>query len=131
MDVAKPSNFVRILEIFEEDYLLVREHMDSISVTDEETARTMKEVYEERGYVLDPHGAVAYAALRDFLAMYKEENGFFLETAHPVKFDCVNEILGTVGEVPASVAELESRKIEKTTIPADYEVLSSILAARV
>ncbi len=68
-------------------------------------------VFDETGYILDPHGAVGYRALADHLAADRGSSGIFLETAHPVKFDSVTEILGTQGDVPESVADLyHSRK---------------------
>ena len=60
MDVANPSNFVRILEMFDRDYLNLREKMQSVSVSDEITIATMQRIYKDYGYVLDPHGAVGF-----------------------------------------------------------------------
>ncbi len=68
MDVANPSNFVRILEIFDNDYLNLKEKMLSVSISDEVTANTMREVFEKYNYVLDPHGAVGFRALADYLS---------------------------------------------------------------
>ncbi|MBK8148916.1 MAG: threonine synthase [Acidobacteria bacterium] len=126
MDVANPSNFVRILEMFDRDYVRLKDLLVSVSVSDDQTRATMLDVYKRFGYVLDPHGAVGFRALEDYL----EANpgaGYFLETAHPVKFDSVLEITGTFGTIPDSVAELESRPKKSTEIGVDYEDLKSIL----
>lgn len=131
MDVANPSNFVRILEIFDNDYLNLKEKMEAVSVSDAVTAETMREVYRKYGYVLDPHGAVGFFALDDYLTRNPERAGFFLETAHPIKFESVEEIVGTYGETPESVRELFAKPEEKTEIDADYEVLKEILSAKV
>ncbi len=126
MDVANPSNFVRILEMFDRDYLRLKDFLFSVSVSDERTRATMRDVYSKYGYVLDPHGAVGFRGLEDYFGS-NAGAGYFLETAHPVKFDSVLEITGTFGEVPESVAELESRPKESTEIEADYEDLKAIL----
>lgn len=122
MDVGDPSNFVRILEIFGRDFPALKEKLESVSISDETTAATMREVYEEYGYVLDPHGAVGYRALAD-----DGRRGIFLETAHPVKFDSVEEILDKEIDAPESVNELFSREKQTISMSPDYEELKSEL----
>ena len=131
MDVAKPSNFVRILEIFDNDYLNLKEKIEAVSVSDEITAATMREVYEKHGYVLDPHGAVGFYALSQYLEKNPGKAGYFLETAHPVKFDSVETIVGTYGEIPESVKALFSRPKQSVEIEADYEELKKILIEKI
>jgi threonine synthase len=131
MDVANPSNFVRILEIFDNDYLNLKEKMCAISVSDEITAETMREVYEKYKYILDPHGAVGFYALEQYLNNNLDKKGFFLETAHPVKFDSVEEIIGTYGEMPKSVKDLFEKKKNSTEIEANYEDLKEILLEKI
>ena len=131
MDVGDPSNFVRVLEIFNNEFPRLKEVVSAASVSDEETAATMKRVYDETGYVLDPHGAVGYKALADHLEEHPDERGIFLETAHPVKFDSVEEILGTFGDVPESVRELEGKAKVSIEVPAEYEAVKEIVLGRV
>jgi threonine synthase len=131
MDVAKPSNFVRILEIFENDYLNLKEKMAAVSVSDEATATTMRDVYQKYNYVLDPHGAVGFFALRGYLDKNPGKKGFFLETAHPIKFDSVEKIVGTHGETPESVKDLFTRPPQSIKIKANYEDLSEILLKKI
>lgn len=131
MDVANPSNFVRILEIFDNNYLNLKETLEAVSVSDETTAATMREVYEKYGYVLDPHGAVGFYALREYLERNPDKQGFFLETAHPIKFDSVEKIVGTYGETPASVKELFEKEKHATEIETDYDDLREILLEKI
>ena len=131
MDVANPSNFVRILEIYDGNYLNVREKVESISVSDDETAETMRRVYKKYNYILDPHGAVGFYALSEYLKSKPQEKGIFLETAHPVKFDSVNKIVGTYGETPESVKNLFSLPKQRTKIEANYDVLKKILRDKI
>ncbi len=96
MDVGNPSNFIRILEIFHHQFGSLKNMLSSYSITDEETKQTIKAVYAQHHYLLDPHGAVGYLALQRELDKYPDAKGFFLETAHPVKFnDSIISILGS------------------------------------
>ena len=131
MDVGAPSNFVRILEMFDNDFLDLKAKLEAVSVADETTAATMREVYEKYDYILDPHGAVGYRALSDYLKNNPNECGIFLETAHPVKFDSVNEIIGTQGAVPAPVKDLFSKEKVSIEIGDDYDALREILLSRI
>jgi threonine synthase len=127
MDVANPSNFVRILELFARDRAGLSDLMSAVSVGDEATRATMRDVHERFGYVLDPHGAVGFRALEDHLAVHPDGEGYFLETAHPVKFDSVLGITGTFGEVPDSVRELDTRPKRSVVIPPDYDAVRAAL----
>lgn len=93
MDVGNPSNFIRILELFDNDYDLVKSAISSYSFNDEETAITIKKVYNSSKIVLDPHTAVAFAAMKRYLADHPKENGIVLATAHPLKFAPIVEYI--------------------------------------
>lgn len=127
MDVGDPSNFVRILEIFRRDNAQLKGKMSAVSISDESTAETIREVHSNYGYVLDPHGAVAFASLKGHLDRNDDERGIILGTAHPVKFDSVAEILRTELVVPGGVAELYNRQKAATEIEADYGVVREII----
>ena len=131
MDVGNPSNFVRILEIFDKDYLKLKETLEAVSVSDEITAAVMREVHEKYGYILDPHGAVGFYALNEYLKANPNQKGIFLETAHPIKFDSVERITGTCGAIPESVKDLFSRPKQSVEIEADYENLKAILLKKI
>ena len=131
MDVANPSNFVRILEMFDNNYLNLKETMEAVSVSDEMTAATMREVYKKYDYILDPHGAVGFYALRQYLEKNPTKQGFFLETAHPIKFDSVKQIIGTFGETPAAVKDLYSRPKQSVEMNVNYEDLKDILLRKI
>ena len=128
MDVGNPSNFVRVLEIFEQEFEMLKGKLSSYSISDEETKQTIAEVYEKYDYILDPHGAVGYLALKKYLQEHKDDKGFFLETAHPVKFpDAVESIIGRKIEVPKSVNYLLDKKKLSVKISADYQQLKDYL----
>ena len=131
MDVGNPSNFVRILEIFDNDFPNLKEKLAAASVSDETTARTMRQVFENYNYILDPHGAVGFYALHKYLEKNLARKGFFLETAHPVKFDSVETIVGTCGAIPEAVRDLFARPQKSVEIEANYEDLKEILLKKI
>ncbi len=131
MDVGAPSNFVRILQIFDNNFVDLKEKFAAVSISDEATAVTMRDVFAQCNYILDPHGAVAYRALADHLSADTNERGIFLETAHPVKFDSVKEIIGTQGDVPASVSDLLSKEKQRIEIENSYAQVKEILLSKI
>lgn len=105
MDVGAPSNFARILELYANSYESIRNIISPFSISDEKTKETMLAVYKKTGYILDPHGAVAYSGLKDYLKG-KEATGIFLETAHPAKFfETVESSIPAKVEIPERLGE--------------------------
>lgn len=131
MDVGDPSNFVRLLEIFDHEFPRLKHNLSAVSIGDDETKSTMRSVYDQTGYILDPHGAVAYNALVNHLENHPHQQGIFLETAHPVKFDSVGEILGSSGEIPSSLASLFKQEKLATEIEVDYQAVKEIILSRI
>ena len=127
MDVGDPSNFERVLEIFDRDISRLKAVLTTATVTDSQTKDTIKEVFD-KGYVLDPHGAVGYRALADALSSQPSERGIFLETAHPIKFESVETIIGNY-EVGSDVTtKLTDGKKVSIEIDPDYNELREILS---
>ena len=111
MDVGDPSNFVRILELFGNHFEDLKQHLMAMSYTDSETNKAIRLVYEEHNYLMDPHGAVGYLGLKDFLNINPEYSGVFLETAHPVKFqETVEKASGAKVVMPDSIAGILDKK---------------------
>ncbi|HMG67923.1 MAG TPA: hypothetical protein VK588_09560, partial [Chitinophagaceae bacterium] len=128
MDVGDPSNFVRILEIFEEDMSELKRILSASSITDEETKKTIKKIFKQYHYLLDPHGAVGFLSLERYLKKNKELKGFFVETAHPVKFfDVVEPLIEEKIPLPASVQGIMDKKMETTKMEVDYNFLKEFL----
>jgi threonine synthase len=122
MDVGSPSNFVRIMELFVQDASQLKNVLSGFTVSDVTTKATIKRVYQQTGYILDPHGAVGYTALEDYLQSHPGQKGIFLETAHPVKFpDVVEDAIGQKLPIPESVAPLFEKEKRSILLEADYE----------
>jgi threonine synthase len=130
MDVGNPSNFVRILEILENNFPALTKVLSSYSIDDTTTKTTIARVYKTNNYTLDPHGAVAFAAAEIYLAKHPQAKTIILETAHPVKFpEVVEEAIGEKIVIPASVEFLFDK--EKISIPlaANYAAFKNWMIA--
>ncbi|WP_298781029.1 threonine synthase [uncultured Polaribacter sp.] len=126
MDVGNPSNFIRIQELFNNDLETLKKAFSSYSFSDDETRATMKAIYNNSGYISDPHGAVGYLGLQKH-NLQENEFGVFLETAHPVKFlDVVEETLPVKVEIPEQIKKVINNK--KVAIKASsYQDLKNFL----
>jgi threonine synthase len=143
MDVGNPSNFVRILEILENNFPALTKALSSYSIDDTTTKATIASVYKNNNYTLDPHGAVAFAAAEIFLANLEKNNtssnaenntnsrnAIILETAHPVKFpDVVEEAIGQTITIPDSVKFLLDKKKISTPLAANYTAFKNWMMA--
>lgn len=128
MDVGDPSNFVRILQLFDQQLPQLKENLSAEKVSDAETLSTIKEVFAKTGYLLDPHGAVAYHALEHYLTEHPDLKGFILETAHPVKFpDAVKQATGTEVAIPASLNELMQQPKKAIALQPDFGAFKEYL----
>ncbi len=131
MDVGSPSNFVRILELFHKEFNSLKNVLSSYSITDEETKKTIGDVYAEKNYLLDPHGAVGYLALKKYLELHPEQKGIFLETAHPVKFyDVVEPIIHEKITIPDSIKTLLDKEKKSVKMEVDYTSLKDYLLGK-
>jgi len=120
MDVNSPSNHPRMLALHDEEFKSIKKDVSGYTLSDEATKTTMKQCYTENDYILDPHGAIAYSALKNDLQ--KKEIGIFLETAHYSKFlPTVNDALDKEIDMPAFAAELMSKEKVATAIGNDFE----------
>ncbi len=123
MDVGDPSNFVRIQELFGNDFEKLSKYFSSYSFSDNETQAAMGLVHNTTGYIMDPHGAVGYLGLKNYLKDHPDCRGIFLETAHPIKFlPVVRETLGIELDIPPQIQKVMDK--EKTSISiSDYKDL--------
>lgn len=118
MDVGDPSNFARILDLYQHSHTAISAEISGATYTDNQIRETVKETWQVYGYLLDPHGACGYRALHEQLQ--PNETGIFLETAHPAKFlDTVESIIGEKVDIPAKLQEF--LKGEKQTLPMSKE----------
>lgn len=132
MDVGDPSNFARIINLYSQNNQFTPEAthhritnlISGATYSDEQIAETMHQCYNKTGYILDPHGACGYQALKDGLK--PGEVGVFCETAHPAKFkEKVDDILGIDIEIPARLKafmEGEKQSVEMTKEFSDFKV---------
>ena len=131
MDVGNPSNFVRILEIFDNKFVNLKKVLTSCSITDDETRTTLQSIYQKNHYLLDPPGAVGYLALQRYLQGHAGQKGIVLETAHPVKFyDVVEPVIKEPVSIPPSIRQQLNLEKKSIKINADATLLKEFLFSK-
>ena len=129
MDVGDPSNFARIYDLYGGDHKAVTSLIDGATYKDEAIMQTMRECHAETGYVLDPHGACGYQALKDLLR--DGETGVFCETAHPAKFkEKVDAILSTDIAIPQRLQEFMKGTKQSIAMSRDFAEFKAYLLGR-
>lgn len=128
MDVGNPSNFIRIQEMYNNDLTEFEKDFSSFSFDDEQTKAALKTIYEHNGYIAEPHGAVGYLGLKKELENHPGGIGFFLETAHPIKFlDIVEETLNVKLPIPYQIESVLGKEKISTKIKTYGELKAFLL----
>jgi len=128
MDVGNPSNFVRILELFGHQFDSFKNKVSAYSIHDTETMSTITKVYKKYNYILDPHTAVAFASLKQYLEENPDKKGFILGTAHPVKFpEAVEKAIHLEIDIPEALNDLMTKEKKTVEINSDFEELRRFL----
>lgn len=129
MDVGNPSNFARMLDLYNHDFESLSKDIIGYGFSDGETSQAMKDVKKNHNYLLDPHGAVGYLGLKKYQKETgRNTTGIFLETAHPGKFsEVVEEKLQIKLELPEKLKAFLKNKKQTTKMSSEYEDLRSFL----
>lgn len=126
MDVGAPSNFDRILDLYDHSHAAVSKDISAYRYSDEEIKSTIREVNQKAGYLLDPHGACGYMALKE--GLQPEETGIFLATAHPAKFkETVEECIGSVVQIPQGLKAFMQNEKKSYPLANDYNLFKKTL----
>ena len=126
MDVGAPSNFDRIVDLYTHSHKAITEDISGYTFSDEEIRSAIKTVYEKSGYLLDPHGACAYLALKQ--GNRSTETGIFLATAHPAKFkETVEECIGKSIEIPDGLKAFMKGKKQSIPLSNDFNLFKKAL----
>jgi threonine synthase len=125
MDVSLPNNFPRVLELATRHGLDLKSLLGSVALDDADTRAAMRALHQ-RGYLADPHSALAWSALEQSLR--SDEEGVFLCTAHPAKFrEVIEETLGIEVVLPPELEAVRDKEILSSTISADFDALKTFL----
>jgi threonine synthase len=126
MNVGHPSNLARLIDLYEgqmdeKGNILKKPNMDkmrqnivSYSISDELTKKTIESFYKNYNKIIEPHGAVGWAALQKYRKNYEIDNkvkSITLETADPAKFP--NEIINLINiipEIPESLKKIKNKE---------------------
>lgn len=127
MDVGNPSNFARMVALYG-SFEKMNEDISGYAFSDEETKHVMREVYQQKNYTLDPHGAVGYLGLKKYLSTNKNTTGVFLETAHPAKFlETVSETLQEKISIPENLQVFLSKQKNVLSAGNDFQGFKKLL----
>lgn len=126
MDVGTPSNFDRIVDLYGHSHKTIAKDISAFRYTDDTIKQTINEVYHRTGYLLDPHGACGYLALKD--GLQPGENGIFLATAHPAKFkETVEACIGTPIQIPEGLTAFMQHKKLSYPLSNDFDLFKKAL----
>lgn len=129
MDVGNPSNFARIIDLYKNRHDVISSHISGASFSDDEIREAMKQCFDDNKYILDPHGACGYMALKQGLDA--GETGIFCETAHPAKFkDTVEDAIGSMVEIPERLAEFMKGTKQSVKLGKDFKSFKAFLMER-
>ena len=131
MDVGNPSNFVRIQALYDNNIEKIRKDVSGFSFNDSQTIKAIQDVYKKYKYVMDPHGAVGYLGLQNYLQQLNEKvNAIFIETAHPAKFlDSVEEAIETKIEMPENLKSVLNKQKKTVKISNMFSSFKEYLLA--
>lgn len=126
MDVGDPSNFARVIDLYGNSHAAIKAEISGTTYTDEQIRETVKQTYDETGYLLDPHGACGYRALKE--GLQSGEVGVFLETAHPAKFlETVEGIIGDKVEIPTKLQAFMNGTKQSVPLSKDFAAFKQFL----
>lgn len=135
MDVGNPSNFDRILHLYNHSHEQVKEHIWGAEFSDDQTREAIKKVYKDFGYLLDPHTAVGYLGVEKYRNSPAQPFGvdtdtpfIILSTAHPAKFaDVIEPVIGEEVELPTRLRESLQKEKQSIKLPGEYSALKQFL----
>ena len=131
MDVSNPSNFIRIQKIFNNDLQKIRKNITGYSYDDKSTREVIKSLYYSLDYLTDPHSAIGYLGLKEYLNNNESDvNGIFISTAHSIKFkDVVEKTIDSKIKYPSSIKKILDKEQLSQSIQS-YSELKEILINR-
>jgi threonine synthase len=123
MDVGAPSNFERMLWLCNDSYEQMCDEIKGFSCSDAMILDAIKEIYENTGYISDPHSAVGYLATKKY-----KEPGFWLSTAHAAKFcEVIEQAVGNIPDMPDGLSAAMVKEKEFTRITSEDTDLKTFL----
>ena len=128
MDVGAPSNFERMCALYDDDIVRMRQDVEGAVFADARVVEEIRDMHRRRGYLLDPHGAIAWLGLQALLEADASATGVFLATAHPAKFrEVVEPAIGQPVALPPALADALARPRHSVPLPASYPALVELV----
>jgi threonine synthase len=130
MDVGNPSNFARMMDLYESSHHTFTQKIYTCSFTDEQTLDAVHQVLKDYNYLMDPHGAVAWLGAKNYLEKKdRDARIIFLETAHPAKFpQTLDLVMKLSGNLPEQLQKVADKEEVYTSLPNDFGQLKKYLS---
>ena len=126
MDVGNPSNFYRMLDLYNNDFKRLTHDIKGISFDDNQTREIIKQVFTKYNYLMCPHTAIGYGGLTHYLN--ENDTGVYLSTAHPCKFkDIVDPLISKEVEIPLRLQKIIEKKKQAISMTKDYNEFKMFL----
>jgi len=143
MNVGNPSNLSRYFDLYngimdkdgivykKTDIKEMNKRLYSVAISDEETVKTIKQIYEKYGIIVEPHGAVGIVALMNYFQENRRMISLCIETAHPAKFpEVIKQELNISPKFPDSLKEMNKKSGAPDYLPNDYSSFKEYLLNR-
>ncbi|QZT38489.1 threonine synthase [Halosquirtibacter xylanolyticus] len=125
MDVGAPSNFARVLDLYQHDHKKITAILEGARYSDQEIREIILRVAKDHNYICDPHGATGFASLET--ALKEDQVGIFLETAHPAKFnETMEDILGDI-EIPEKLKAFLNKEKKSIALSNQYNDFKTLI----
>ena len=132
MDVGNPSNYARIIDLYQNNIDLIKQDVSCYAFNDEQTLEAMSIIYKNTKYIMDPHGAVGYLGLNEYQQKNSKTTGIILETAHPAKFiDVVQSNESIKVSVPDALSSLSNKEKMVSVLSNSYHDFKTYLLNKV
>jgi len=131
MDVGNPSNFPRMMALYNNDLQTLLKDVSGFYLSDEQDKNVMKQIYSDHNYIADPHGAIGYAAIKAYQKNHPDTIGVYFETAHPSKFiDVVDPVLKISTPIPDRLQDLATKEKVATNLDNSFDAFKNYLLAK-
>ncbi|MCC8173379.1 MAG: hypothetical protein LIO65_03030 [Odoribacter sp.] len=124
MDVGNPSNFERMIYLYDEDFSAITSEIKGFWCNDKQIKTAIKTIFNKYHYISDPHSAIGYAASEHY-----QSNGFWVSTAHAAKFgEVINDVLPESPILPKGLANLKNKEKHFSSMQVDTNILTDFLS---
>jgi threonine synthase len=131
LDVGYPSNYERLASFYDEAPSVMRNIVFPAAVNNDETLKAMERFWKRYGIILDPHAAVAYAAVEQVSSAFEPgSHVVIIATGHPAKRPAtVMQATGQIAELPQRLSMLREKADPLAVIKPSLDALETAIVS--